>query len=396
MRPAGRSRRPLPCPPATRRSRILRQRLAFASAVLVVALATGLPAAALAAPSPAMPATLAPSGALPGPVVAKASSFEDYRKRVDAAYDATVRGLGSGWRDVRATQDLAAELNTLLPGTERVAIDGVVVSTDNSILRSFVARLDDDSTSPVQRRETMRDVARHLGSLKLAVDEAARPVIDRPDALHRLLADADLAARPTLSDLLAKQIARLSEWLQDWFARVFRQRGAATAGDVVLGIVIVSLAAMLVTVGVYVTRALSASLARHDERFLAEQAGMPVVPASEGLPADAFAYAEELAAEGRFRDALRALFGGAARALVEFGLLRSTRTRTNAELLADLGSVAPPVLPPLSALSTRFERAWYGHAEPGADGYARARDYYSASMRAARDAARPSAEEDAS
>jgi hypothetical protein len=98
----------------------------------------------------------------------------------------------------------------------------------------------------------------------------------------------------------------------------------------------------------------------------------PVVPAAEGLPADARAHAASLAAQGRYRDAVRALFGGAARRLVEAGLVRQARTRTNGELLSEVRAVLTQAHVPLSALSSTFEGAWYGHLDPGADGYAEA------------------------
>ncbi|TLM72997.1 MAG: DUF4129 domain-containing protein, partial [Actinobacteria bacterium] len=81
-------------------------------------------------------------------------------------------------------------------------------------------------------------------------------------------------------------------------------------------------------------------------------------------------------ASGRTRDAVRALFGGAARTLVERGVVPQTRTRTDGELLADVSRAAPPVAPPLSELTGAFELAWYGHVEPGEDGYAGARGAY--------------------
>jgi hypothetical protein len=325
--------------------------------------------------------------ALVVPVAASAadgpSTFVDYHRRVNAAYDYGSRALPDAWRTERSAQDAAAQINTYLPGAEEVRVGTRTIDVDNSILRSLVARLDSSKSAP-ERRDTVAEIQAHLGSLKLAVDEGSGAAPSDRALLGRLLARSDLSSRPTVADAFAKLIDRITQWLTDWFARLMRRKGAATASDVGLGIVFVALAALLVFAAVQVIRSISASVARHDERILAERAAdAAVVSAAEGLPPDALGYAEQLAAEGRFREAVRALFGGAARTLVDLGLLRSTRTRTNAELLADLEPVAPPVLPPLTTLSDDFERAWYGHADPGEAGFDAARERYRESLRSA-------------
>lgn len=312
-----------------------------------------------------------------------ASALADYRDRVDRAYDYASRNAGTAWKDELSSQQVAAQLNTYLPATERVTVGTQTIDVDNSILRSLIARLD-SSKSASERRDTLSQIELHLGSLKLAVDDVRAGANDDRALLGRLLARADLSSRPTLLDELGKLVDRVTTYLQDWLNRMLRRRGAATAQDVGLGIVFVALATLLVLAVVQVVRSMSAALARHDERVLTERAAdAAVVSAAEGLPTDALGFAEGLAAEGRFREAVRALFGGAARTLVDLGLLRSTRTRTNNELLADLEPVAPPVVPPMTDLSGDFERAWYGHADPGESGFAEARERYRASVRSA-------------
>ncbi len=334
----------------------------------------------------ALALVLAASLVLPsvGGATEAGSSLADYRRRVDEAYAYAAKHLPGAWEDPLAAQQVAGQLNTYLPGAERVRVGTRTIDVDNSVLRSLIARLD-SSKSASERRETAADIEAHLGSLKLAVDEGSARFRDDRALLAGLLARSDLASRPTLADELAKLLDRFTGWVQEWFSRLMRRKGAATAGDIGLGIVFVALAALLVLAVVQVVRGISAALARRDRRVMDERAAdaAAVVAAAEGLPPDALAYAEELAAAGCFREAVRALFGGAARALVDLGLVRSARTRTNAELLADLAPAAPPVVPPLSELSSQFERAWYGHADPGERGYGEARERYRASVRSA-------------
>jgi hypothetical protein len=335
------------------------------------------------------------AGLPPSALAVHTSTLGEYRARVERA-DEYLAQSGEAWRDERSSQAVAATLNTLLPGTERVTDGSRVIEVDNGLLRSLIARLD-YSKHPNERRETLENLRDHLDSLRLSVDQAGTPLSGRPQLLRELLARPDLASRPTVADQLGKLMDRLSTWFAEWFQRLLARRGTATASDVALAVVVAALAALLVYAGVRVARAISRSVARHDERVLAERAAdAAVVEAAAGLPPDALGYAESLAAEGRFRDAVRALFGGAARSLVELGLLPQTRTRTNAELLGDLAPVAPPVLPPLAELSATFERAWYGHADPGAEGFAEARERYRTSVRAAERVKRETAEEAAS
>jgi hypothetical protein len=327
--------------------------------------------AALLAPAPAAIAS------------ARFPTVAEYRDRVVAASAEIASARGGAWRDASASEQVAARVDALLPGTERVLVGGQPVDVDNGIMRSLLARVS-SSTSASDRRQALDDAAAHIRSLLLALDEGVAPMPGDRALLARLLARPDLSSRPTLADAAAKLVEDLTRWLAAWFGRVVRRRGVATASDFALGAVFVALGMLLVAAIVQVVRGLSASLARHDERVLAESAAdAAVVAAAQGLPPDALAYAETLAGEARFREAVRALFGGAARSLVDLGLVRSTRTRTNRELLDDLAPAASPVLPPLTELSDAFEKAWYGHADPGEAGYAHARERYRVSIDAA-------------
>jgi hypothetical protein len=307
------------------------------------------------------------------------STFPDYRTRVTRARAAVHDAKAAAGTSERAATDLASELNALLPGTERVDVQGTVVEVDNSIVRSLIARLDASLTN-TERRATIEALDRHLASLQTSVESGDVPIPSDPAALSGLLAQPQIAARSSVSEAIAKLVDRLAQWLATRFANAFQSPGSVTALDVVLALVIAALTALLGAIVWLIVRSLRATLAEHDRRYLDQEVYGPVIAAAEGLPADALSYAEDLARQGRFRDALRALFGGAARALVDRGLLRSTRTRTDAELLSDLGGVAPGVVPSLGDLAERFEYAWYGHVDPGAAGFEAARLAYGTTL----------------
>jgi hypothetical protein len=70
------------------------------------------------------------------------------------------------------------------------------------------------------------------------------------------------------------------------------------------------------------------------------------------------------------------LYGGAARHLVEAGVVTRMRTRTNREMLRDVTAASPTGAPAFGRLTSDFESAWYGHADPGGAGFFRARESY--------------------
>jgi hypothetical protein len=104
--------------------------------------------------------------------------------------------------------------------------------------------------------------------------------------------------------------------------------------------------------------------------------GQPVVAAAADLPDDPLEYARLLERQGQHREAVRVLYGGAARHLVESGLVARMRTRTNHEMLRDVARSAPSLAPSFEHLTDDFERAWYGHADPGAAGFVSAIGVY--------------------
>jgi hypothetical protein len=314
--------------------------------------------------------------AVGGPGVAHAAeastpaALEEYVARVDRAR-ATVAGTADGDLDQRAARDLAAAVNTLLPATERVEMpDGRVIAVDNAIVRSLVARLD-AAPSPALRREVTADLGGHLDSLRVALGTPGAGVAADPAALAELLDLQKARDRSSASRLFADLVDRIVVWLQEWWARAGSSERSSTVLSVV-GIVLVALLAvtLLAVLVRAILRARAGLIA--PVSAVAPSPDGPVVAAAQGLPPDARAFADELAAQGRHRDGVRALWGGAARLLVEAGIVRQARTRTNHELLREVEPAAPALGIPLASLSALFERAWYGRTDPGADGFAHA------------------------
>ena len=307
------------------------------------------------------------------------ADVRDFRSRAVEAR-AAVRGVERGGVGVGEARSVASRVQTLLPGTETLRTPTGEVNVDNSVVQSLAIHLAAAHTADA-RREAAVAVERQLTSIIKASTPATGPARTDPALLRRLLAEG----RGDRLDL-GQRLGELVASLLDWIGRAVERSGAArplsTAWRLGFWVAVLALAAVLgVTAWRLVVRLRQSIVASEARRPRSGDIGA-VVAAAEGLPPDALAYADDLAASGRFREAVRALFGGAARYLVERGVVAQTRTRTDGELLAE---VAPAqfVHRPLSVLTGVFERAWYGHADPGADGFADARVRYAEVVRAA-------------
>lgn len=317
---------------------------------------------------------------------AVSDTVSDYRERVTEARALVKEALqGEGPDEIEAFT-LATQLNELLPATQVVDVNGTDVQVDNSVMRGMVARLASAPRATV-RLAVIQELSDHLSSLERATGEPGQAVPQDAEALSALLAEENPNSRSALSNLFGDLVERLGKLLMDWWETI----GASPGASRILTTITIAVLALLTAVLVWVLiRAFLASRAGAAKPALGVRAAHvgPVVAAAEGLPDDPLAFAQECAAQGDLRGALRALFGGAARLLAQAGVVRQTRTHTNGELLAMVRAFGQSALHgPLESLCGRFERAWYGHHEPDAAAFAAAREEYVAIAAAARAAA---------
>ena len=294
------------------------------------------------------------------------ASYEDFARRVRLAQEEAA-GRTELVETAADADELVEDVSALLPGTEVVEFQGQEIEVDDSVLHAHLARLDSARTAEA-RAEAAADIAEHLASLRQAVgEESAEAAPSDPEALARL-SQGD--ARPSA---IRELIDRVVEWFRSLFGSMDLQPGPGglTFARVVLWAIGIGLALLLAWVVLRWWRS------RRERKEVADDdaagAAEPVVAAAKGLPEDAAEYAERMARAGDYREAVRALFGDAARTLVRHGLVRQAKTLTNAELLAQVAPRRPAVLAALRPLSDGFEVAWYGHHDPGPEGFERAR-----------------------
>lgn len=289
-------------------------------------------------------------------------SLEDLRSRVVEAHD-LVSGATMQVETSSEAASVAQRVAELLPGAERVEVDGRVVEVDESTALALAAKLE-AAGSAQERREAAEALAEHLGSMRSALGVPGEAVREDPVALSELLTGREVAG----GDLIQRIIQRVIEWLNSLFEGVSLEE--SEGGALVVKIVLWTLGVALVAlVGWLILRAIRARRARDELPEDESDAPQPVVAAAEGLPDDPRAYAAVLAEQGLFRDAVRTLFGGAAREVVRRGLVRQTRTLTNRELLSSVRQASPGVHAPLGALAGAFDLAWYGHVDPERAGF---------------------------
>jgi hypothetical protein len=165
------------------------------------------------------------------------------------------------------------------------------------------------------------------------------------------------AALVSAADAIASVLRRLGEWLRA--IRPRRLDPAPTPGRT-------AAAAIAVALGVVAVLAVLVLRARRRRAAPAPEAGSPRAVASrrdeDPLSREASGWEErarELAAERRFREAIRAWYHAVLVALFQAGLLHHQKGRTNWEYVARL----EPGLgwrPGFIALTRLFDREWYG------------------------------------
>jgi hypothetical protein len=320
-------------------------------------------------------AALAWALAGPGPARAATITAGEFASRLESATGA-VRVAASDATSVTLAADAADRVDLLLPVDLRVAEGtATVVVADDSEVHRLTADLR-AAADTGQRASAATDLESHLASMERAAASGAE---DRsgPAALAALL-----AARPITTSSgdtwINQQIAKVLKVIADWLGSLdlFNSRAAPFSAGRILSYLVIVVPVLLVMWVVLRARRRRGATGPRQGAASPTSAAPPAVVAAADLPADPLTYAEALAAAGQTRDAVRALYGGAARHLVEAGVVHRMRTRTNHEMLRDVAAASPELAGAFGRLTADFEAAWYGHADPGAPGFHRARESY--------------------
>lgn len=309
---------------------------------------------------------------LAGAQQATALGADEFSEDVREARIAAEQVEGESLTQREAT-DLAIRVNSLVPAMAQIDTPDGTKQADNSVLRTLVSRLDAAETAE-ERSALAADMAAYLRSLEQALGEPGQVVAYDDAALRALLEEQAPARRSPFAEYFAELVDRMGRALERWWASV---GGSPTASTTMTTVTFVVLTVLLLILAIVVVRVVAYMRSGTSKRAGAASPTVDeaaVIEAAVDLPADALVYADERAAAGEYREALRALLGGSARELQVAGYLVEVRTRTNRELVAEVGSACPGARDPLTRLVTVFEKVFYGHREPDASQFAAARD----------------------
>jgi hypothetical protein len=158
---------------------------------------------------------------------------------------------------------------------------------------------------------------------------------------------------------IGKKVARFVDWILDFLPRRIAGEQGTTAGMrwIVIGVV------TLIVIGIIF---LAVEVTRRARRSNAETltSSAPLRSSRDDDPLSRGAtewerYASQLAAAGRFREAIRAWYHAVLVTAYAVGALHFRKGRTNWEYIASL-SAATAWRPELIRLTQRFEQEWYG------------------------------------
>lgn len=313
------------------------------------------------------------------PSLAHAMTLDEYRDglREIAAGTSALEDVTPADADA-----LADAIDEALPADESVGLGSIEVPARDRRLGRLAEDLR-EADSEAEIRDAASQIADRADALLGAIGEnEPSEVPSDADALAEILKEEEAEDGTSLGDWLNEMSIKLAEWIAKLLERLFGGLGDADiAGPDLSGAWPYFLgAAAAVGAGllVYLLMLIVRWRRGRTRKTTVDDDDAPVIAAAEDLPPDALGYAERLAAAGRFREAVRALFGGAARTLVEAGVISRAKTRTNGELLADVHESAPALAADLGGLAGIFESAWYGRKDPGTVGLERAREHYRA------------------
>lgn len=202
--------------------------------------------------------------------------------------------------------------------------------------------------------------------------------VQTPSGLGRV-ADAMVAAY----DWVAERVNRLLEWLKKLWPKSARR--ASPSGGASVGAIAVVVAAALL-LGILTWRTV-----RRGAAAPVEVESVGAAPARDDDPLSREttqweARARELAAAGRWREAVRAFYHAVLVALFEAGLLHYQRGRTNWEYAAAL-SPQLSLRPAFLDLTRIFDREWYGRRQSDAEAVRACAEAARSILRAAREGA---------
>jgi len=307
---------------------------------------------------------------LRGPAVAdtpESLSLADYRGRLaviakdlaqgDPAAARVAAGALLGERIAFGAESLAPDRSVLGPLAR--GVKGVELRRAAVRLSLLLASLPAVDAAAASSGSAGRGDANLLARLTA---RQALPALPRGGALPEIADSGPLRTVGDFFEPLRRWVAERWERLLDWLKKAFTRKREKGGSEVdlprLVTVLVIVLAAVLAGLGLLALRRRRAVAA------VPEGVTAPSPPARDDDPlsrraGEWEAYAQELAAAARFREAVRAWYHAVLVALYQRGILHHRKGRTNWEYVA---AVPPEAAwrPVFVAVTRRFEREWYG------------------------------------
>ncbi|WP_375766619.1 DUF4129 domain-containing protein [Archangium gephyra] len=286
----------------------------------------------------------------------------------------------AGYCDLKApaTQGWRRTLDTLSPAEAR-KFQRLVRDVEKDVLENedcgALDRLEQGITLAAQTSELEKQQADARASQARARDILARPEFQ--------VAEPEAPQENTAEEAPPSGLwQRFMKWLLDLLEQLFRRtetqsRAPASSGEGGLAsanaVMVVVIAAALVVLALVLLRALGKAKAGEDARLEVSTQDASTLAADPmnalSRPPEGWAHlADELAARGEYREAVRSLYLALLSRLHRDGVIHYDTTLSNWDYLRQFRSRREWV-PSFRELTLRFDFAWYGNLPVGADGY---------------------------
>lgn len=281
--------------------------------------------------------------------------------------------------DAPATESWRRTLDTLSP-TEAPKFQRLVRDVERDVVENedcgALDRLEQGITLATQTAELEKQQADARAAQARAKDILARPEFQ--------VADPEAPKEEKVAEEQPPGLfQRFLKWLGEWLEKLFRRaeptatRAPSSSGasgqSVANVLVVVLIAAAVVSAALALLRALGKMKPGEDSALEVSTQDASTLAADPmnalSRPPEGWAHlADELAARGEYREAVRSLYLALLSRLHRDGVIHYDTTLSNWDYLRQFRSRREWV-PSFRELTLRFDFAWYGNLPVGADGY---------------------------
>ncbi|MFN7927567.1 MAG: DUF4129 domain-containing protein [Blastocatellia bacterium] len=311
------------------------------------------------------------------PAAEAVTPLDNYVQRVETAAKIAA-DVADNEHSQEEDADLLRQVADLLPTTEDIARDAQgkdITHVDNAWLHRAIETL--DRTDNNKRASQIVDIANRLEALSRRLQESSAPdaaANATPERLQRILARAEYQPEEKKESAIQSWLRKIQQRIRDLLAKLFLKNSAApgvnsTSLQVLRWVIILALIASLAWAAILFLRRFRLRQAKlHEEseedtrEILGEQFDVDITAD------DLLKTAGEMARKGEYRLAIRRAYLALLYELEQRGKLQLHRAKTNRDYLSELKKELY-LYPPVSTLTSKYERVWYGHAAATMDDY---------------------------